>query len=118
MAGPGSSGQVAWAPVFAKEYLGSDEIQQFFHWGPQKVERYFISLIYSLPPVETCFTCHGLGWRVTEGIYSLQDSECEGSFATVLALFPSPTSSGFFFNCHSQFLVSQLCLSIPSWLAE
>lgn len=31
VASPMSSGQVARTPIFAKEHLGSDEIQEFFN---------------------------------------------------------------------------------------
>lgn len=48
MAGVTSSGQVARALIFAKEDLGSDEIQEFFHWeAPKGWKDTLISLIYS-----------------------------------------------------------------------
>lgn len=47
MASPTSSGQVARTPIFAKEHLGSDEIQEFFDHGAPQRWRDAPFLIYS-----------------------------------------------------------------------
>lgn len=47
MASPTSSGQVARTPIFAKEHLGSDEIQEFFNFEAPKRWRNVPFLIYS-----------------------------------------------------------------------
>lgn len=79
MASPTFSGQVAGTPVFTKEHLGSDEIQEFFHYRTPKRRKDAPFLIYSLP-VGTSFICQ---WFWGDREYLLQlDPECGGSLAS------------------------------------